>query len=297
MQVILVVNASQSCLSDLNRLFISDVTILSIDSEEQALQQAIDTDVDLILVSDHMDVLDVHAFCKRLKQNQVTRSIPLIVMPNNANRLDEEKALAIGAIDYFSSSTPMSIVFYRVMNHLRGIKKFKELELIACTDGLTGLANKMQFTTVFNKEWHSAVRGGYSLSAIMIDIDEFKRYNDEFGHIEGDDCLKRIAKEVDEARRREGDIASRFGGEEFVLLLPFIDLNGAHQVADMLLRSVRNLKIPHAKAASLPIVTVSAGVATCQPNYQNVELTPESFLEQADARLYEAKHSGRDRYA
>jgi diguanylate cyclase (GGDEF)-like protein len=154
----------------------------------------------------------------------------------------------------------------------------------------------MQFTTVFNKEWHAAIRGGYSLAAIMIDIDEFKLYNDEFGHIEGDECLKKIAREVNEARRRESDIASRFGGEEFVLLLPFINLQGAHRVADMLLRGIRALEIPHAQSASHPIVTVSAGVATCKPTHNDNQLTPDAFLEQADANLYEAKKRGRDQY-
>jgi diguanylate cyclase (GGDEF)-like protein len=270
--------------------------MLSADSESQALKQAIDLDVDLILASDATKSISILTFCQRLKQNQVTRTIPFIAMPKAANHLDEEKILALGAIDYFSSSTPMSIVFYRITNHLSGVKKFKELELVACTDGLTGLANKMQFTSVYNKEWHSAVRGSYPLSVIMIDIDEFKRYNDEFGHIEGDECLKKIAKEVNEARRREGDVASRFGGEEFVLLLPFVDSKGAHLVADTLLRNVRALNIPHAQTASHSIVTVSAGVASCQPNYQDKQLTAESLLEEADTKLYQAKNKGRDRY-
>jgi diguanylate cyclase (GGDEF)-like protein len=296
MQTILVVNVGNDFLSDLTRLFKRDVTILPADNEEQALKQAIDEDVDLILASDETNAVNIISFCERLKQNQVTRNIPFIAMPEEVDRHNEEKTLALGAMDYFSSSTPMSVVFYRITNHLNGVRKFKELELIACTDGLTGLTNKMQFTTVFNKEWHAAIRGRYSLAAIMIDIDEFKLYNDEFGHIEGDECLKKIAREVDDARRRESDIASRFGGEEFVLLLPFSDLKGAHQIADMLLNSVRALEIPHATSASHPIVTVSAGVAACMPNHHDIHITPDTLLEQADMKLYEAKHSGRNRY-
>lgn len=297
MQTILVVNISTDYRNDLTRLFRRDVTILSADTQDKAIDQAVDENVDLILVGDENQTIDMLTFFNRLKKNQVTQSIPFISVPNKVDTHEEEKSLALGAIDYFSITTPMSIVFYRITNHLNCIGRLKELELIACTDGLTGLTNKMQFTTVFNKEWLAAIRGQYSLSAIMIDIDEFKRYNDAFGHIEGDECLKKIAKEVDNARRRETDIASRFGGEEFVLILPFSDLKGAHQIADMLLNSVRALKIPHAESASHPIVTVSAGVATCTPNRHDKNITPDTFLEQADAKLYEAKHNGRDQYA
>ncbi len=296
MQTILVVNGNKKRISELTSLFEPHYDFKAAQDSKSAMELAVKLDADLILLGSKIDNVDSLDLCQKFIQNPFTKHTPVIVTSDEVSEQEEEVFLSIGAIDYFSSTTLKSILFNRVRNHLKTAKKLKELELIACTDGLTGLANKMQFTTILNKEWHAAIRGNYSLAAIMVDIDQFKLYNDQFGHIEGDECLKKIARAVDETRRRDEDVASRFGGEEFVLLLPYTDLKGAHRVAEKLLKNIRELKIPHSESAIHPMVTASAGVSACIPNHFDRHLTTETLLADADSNLYRAKEKGRNCY-
>lgn len=159
-------------------------------------------------------------------------------------------------------------------------------------DPMTGLANRRYFNEVFQHEWDRGRRSGQPLSVIFIDVDHFKKYNDHYGHIEGDQCLTVVARVLGEQVRRAGDLAVRYGGEEFVLLLPDTPLDGALQVANAVLRSIDAVQLPHAASTTAPYVTVSVGVATTKPC---VEASVVDLLECADNALYEAKESGRHR--
>ena len=178
------------------------------------------------------------------------------------------------------------------------VAQHKRLAQVSCTDGLTGLANRMQLDTMLNKEWYAAVRGGHSVAALMIDIDHFKLFNDEFGHLEGDACLKIIAAIIASSKRRERDFAARYGGEEFVLLLPFTDLNGAKQVAQELIENVQNRNIKSAKQASHPMVTISIGISAFSPTHKkSATADPIDLIDKADINLFKAKQAGRNQYA
>ena len=156
----------------------------------------------------------------------------------------------------------------------------------------------MQLDTMLNKEWYAAVRGNHSVAALIIDIDHFKLFNDEFGHLEGDSCLKIIATIIASSKRRERDFAARYGGEEFVLLLPFTDLKGAKKVAQELIQNVQNRNIQSAKQASHPVVTISVGIAAFSPTHKkNAVVNPIDLIGKADIHLFKAKQAGRNQYS
>jgi diguanylate cyclase (GGDEF)-like protein len=123
---------------------------------------------------------------------------------------------------------------------------------------------------MLNNEWYAAVRVNHSVAALIIDIDHFKLFNDEFGHLEGDNCLKIIAIIIASSKRRERDFAARYGGEEFVLLLPFTDLKGAKQVAQELIQNVQDRNIQSAKKASYPVVTINVGILAFSPPHKKL---------------------------
>lgn len=164
---------------------------------------------------------------------------------------------------------------------------------MALTDSLTGLGNRRRLDIALADEIRLARRQGSSLALIMLDVDYFKRFNDRYGHAAGDDCLRAIAAALGQTIKRPGDLAVRYGGEEFTVLLPNTDSTGATKVVQQILEAVRALNIEHGDHP-LGIVTISAGVTTCQPSGEDV--TPAMLIRAADAFLYLAKNTGRNRW-
>lgn len=167
----------------------------------------------------------------------------------------------------------------------------RELEELSFKDGLTGVANRRRFDSVVDVEWASARRNQRPLSLIMIDIDEFKQYNDHYGHVRGDACLKRVAQTLCRGATRPRDFLARYGGEEFVLVLPETDRKGAEYVAERCRGALSEVGIPHETSSVAPTVTVSIGVGTIVPSPED---EPVSFIEEVDRCLYRAKQSGRN---
>jgi diguanylate cyclase (GGDEF)-like protein len=166
-----------------------------------------------------------------------------------------------------------------------------QLARLVLVDGLTGLGNRHQFDAVLDREWRRAVRTRASLAFLMIDADDFKAYNDRYGHQAGDDVLKRIARCIQGAYGRPGDLSARYGGEEFAVFLPDTDAPGAFAVAETIRRAVVALNIPHAGSAH-HVVTVSIGVGRMSPTGTAL---PSALVKAADSALYEAKSKGRNR--
>jgi diguanylate cyclase (GGDEF)-like protein/PAS domain S-box-containing protein len=167
----------------------------------------------------------------------------------------------------------------------------RELQDLSFKDGLTGLANRRRFDALLDVEWGAARRNQRPLSLIMIDIDFFKLYNDHYGHIQGDDCLKRVAQTLSSGAVRPRDLLARYGGEEFAVVLPETDEKGAAYVAARCREALLTEKIPHEASLVAPTVTVSIGVGTIVPSPID-ELVP--FIEAVDRSLYRAKQAGRD---
>ncbi len=167
----------------------------------------------------------------------------------------------------------------------------KQLEELSYQDGLTGVANRRMFDNRFQMEWSNAQRTSQPLSLILLDIDYFKQYNDHYGHVRGDDCLKSVGQALSGAAVRPRDLLARYGGEEFVLLLPETDAQAAAQVAERCRQLIRGQNIQHAHSQVAPQLTISLGVGTLIPGPLD---QPQAFLERVDRLLYKAKHQGRN---
>ncbi|WP_426702929.1 GGDEF domain-containing protein [Rhodanobacter sp. Col0626] len=170
----------------------------------------------------------------------------------------------------------------------------KELEELSFKDGLTGIANRRRFDALIEIEWENARRNRQPLSLVMLDIDYFKQYNDRYGHLEGDNCLKRVAQVLGLAAARARDVVARFGGEEFVLVLPETDEAAAAKMAERCRDLVAGERIPHEGSPAGLSLTVSLGVMTTIPAHGQ-EL--QAFIEAVDRQMYQAKQQGRNRIA
>ena len=168
----------------------------------------------------------------------------------------------------------------------------KVLEELSRTDGLTSLNNRMAFNEVFQKECKRSCRNQDVISLLMIDIDHFKKFNDRYGHIEGDHCLKKVAKRLNDSLHRSTDFLARFGGEEFVCILAGTSGDGALTIAHDMLEGIRDLAIPNEDSTVGDFVTISIGLASFIPN---PDRPYEDFIIEADDCLYRAKNEGRNR--
>lgn len=168
-----------------------------------------------------------------------------------------------------------------------------DLAARASQDGLTGLANRRCFDETLAHELNRAQRGGHDVSLIMLDVDFFKKFNDQYGHVAGDACLQAVAGAVARSVGRAEDLAARYGGEEFAVIMPGTNAAGALQVAEAIRAAVQALHIPHA-ASAVDVVTVSLGVATLQ-RQPGGHADSKELIRQADALLYQSKNSGRNR--
>lgn len=170
-------------------------------------------------------------------------------------------------------------------------EKNRMLEQLTFMDGLTGIPNRRYFDNTIKEEWFRHMRINSPLSLIMIDIDYFKLYNDTYGHLKGDDCLRSVANALNNTLKRSGEFTARYGGEEFIALIPHVDLNHAIQAAEIMKKSIMELKIPHKTSKVCDQVTISLGVASLIPNR---DLEHKRLITEADTALYKAKENGRN---
>ncbi|RME64616.1 MAG: GGDEF domain-containing protein [Caldilineae bacterium] len=168
-----------------------------------------------------------------------------------------------------------------------------ELERTSNLDGLTGVANRRYFEETLEKEWRRCRRNHRPLGVILLDIDDFKKFNDRYGHVAGDQCLQQVARALQWIIQRAADSVARYGGEEFVYLLPESDEKALEVVAERARSAVEQLGIPHAGSRAAPIVTISLGGAVTIPSSSQ---KPDEMLRHADQALYQAKKEGRNRF-
>ena len=289
---LLIVDDEPINISIIAKLFHLEYEILAATSGQEALEIAARCSPDLILLDVVMPVMDGYEVCRRLRESNVTNKIPLIFITAKRETGEEEYGLKQGAIDYITKPFELSIVRARVRNHMNLKHKTDLLESLAALDGLTGIPNRRRFDEVLEMEWKRALRNQTPLSLIMVDVDNFKQYNDHYGHGAGDDCLKQLSMVLLSSMVRPGDMAARYGGEEFVVILPQTEPEGAMQVAERIRAQVDELGIPHINSAVAGHVTVSVGCATTVPT---INTLVESLLVSADKKLYKAKHEGRNR--
>jgi diguanylate cyclase (GGDEF)-like protein len=260
---------------------------------EQALKRAkSSTPPDLILLDIMMPAIDGYEVCRILKANEATNDIPIIFITAMDKVGDEEKGLALGAIDYITKPISPSLVKLRVGNHIKLKQQSDLLRDLATFDGLTGIPNRRRFDLSLEREWQYSIHNGSPLTLILMDIDYFKPYNDNYGHTSGDDCLRKVAKSLTGAINRNIDLVARYGGEEFVCLLPNTNGQNSEITGEKLRNAVADLRIPHEYSKAAPYITISLGAATMTPGSEDSSLV---LIENADRNLYGAKEQGRNR--
>ena len=246
---------------------------------------------DVILLDVLMFDMDGFEVIKELKSSDDTKDIPVIFITTLVNYADEEKGLALGAVDYINKPFSPAIVRLRLRNQIKIITHMHTIEKYGMFDQLTEIPNRRSFDMQIKKEWARANREKTKFSILMIDLDNFKKYNDSYGHLQGDKALKAVVNAFLSVLKRPGDFAARWGGEEFVILLPCTDSKGASEIAEQIRAKVENTIIPLDENVNT-IITVSIGVNT--KVYGQVSSISE-FSDNADKALYSAKKNGRNK--
>ncbi|WP_283607236.1 GGDEF domain-containing response regulator [Faecalispora anaeroviscerum] len=226
-----------------------------------------------------------------LKQSEDTQNIPVIIITGLESDEDEEKGFLLGAVDYIKRPFKNAIVLARVNTQIHIIKQIQTIEQLSLLDGLTGIANRRALDIQVQYEWSRAVRERSWLSMMMLDVDKFKEYNDTYGHRHGDFMLQTVAQTLKQELESVTDFFYRYGGDEFAILLPGMDAEGARPLAQRLVTSVGQILFSAVGTQSLCSHTISLGSASIQPQ---LEQHPAVLLERADKKLYLAKQNGRN---
>jgi diguanylate cyclase (GGDEF)-like protein len=290
---ILVVDDVPANIEILNGVLGNQYDVLFATNGLDAVEIAREQNLDLILLDVMMPGLDGYGVCSLLKAEEKTADIPVIFVTAMDQEEDESRGLKAGVVDYITKPVRPSIVKARVQNQLE-LKQYRDsLKTLSNMDGLTGIANRRRFDEILQSTWHRVKLIQSPVSLLMMDIDHFKAYNDNYGHLAGDACLRQLAGALSEIGRRSSDFFARFGGEEFALLLPETKIESAVLAAVRTQEKVRILSIPHAYSGVADYVTVSIGISTLVPSDENSQF---DLIKQADKKLYEAKNNGRNRY-
>jgi len=259
----------------------------------RALELAASQRPDLILLDVIMPDMSGFEVIRALKGSEETAGIPVIFITGLTSAADEEKGFFLGAVDYIAKPFNKSIVNARVNTQMKIVDQMRTIEQIGLMDPLTKIPNRRGFENRLNAEWGRAVREKAPIAILVMDIDKFKVYNDTYGHQQGDAALKAFAAAVAGSLMRPVDFAARWGGEEFVVLLPGADAGGAAEVAERVRRNVEAVIIP-AENDAVTQITASIGVNAAYPGVGD---SMEIFIKKADQALYKAKNEGRNRCA
>ena len=246
---------------------------------------------DLVLADVVMPGMDGFQLCRALKRDPDTRHIPVIFVTARDGVEDQEAGFEAGGVDFITKPVSPPIVRARARTHLFIKHQADLLRSMAFIDGLTTVANWRYFDESLRNEWRRCCRSQTPLAVVILDIDHFRAYNESCGHQAGDRCLQELARIMKDQLQRPGDFIARYGGDEFVCLLPETGMEGAFSLADTLGRAVERLGIRHGVATNGGGVTVSRGVAALVPT---AEIEPYLLVDNAYAGLSEAKEGGRN---
>ncbi|WP_300426176.1 diguanylate cyclase [uncultured Thalassolituus sp.] len=261
-------------------------------SGREGLALAQNDSPDLILLDIMMPGMDGYEVCRQLKKDKALADVPVVFLSARGQEPDIELGLALGAIDYVQKPFSLPVLKARIRTHLAHKKRLDELQNLACLDELTGCGNRRTFEHMLELEWFRARRHADEMSLIMIDVDHFKAYNDHYGHVRGDECLRVVAGVLQGVIRRPGDCLARYGGEEFAVILPGTEKVHAERLATEMCTALYRYALPHEASPVADRVTISAGVASVVPDADG---HAGSLVTAADRALYQAKKTGRNR--
>lgn len=288
---ILIVDDDPSSLKVLNQILSPDYDILLAKSGEEAVELAVSERPDLILLDVIMGDMSGYDVLKQLKSIQETSITPIIFITGLSSAEDEEKGLVLGASDYIAKPFLDVVVRARVNTQINNVRQRREIEYLSMTDALTGIPNRRSFDMRLSVEWAHAIREKTPIAVLLIDVDNLKKYNDTYKHMQGDIMLKTVAGILASAVRRAQDIAARIGGDEFAVLLPNTDMEAALEIAESLRGSVEAAAIMTSDKKKTSI-TISIGAACSKPSPGDLS---DSLISLADSRLYQAKSDGRNK--
>lgn len=278
---------------------------------ESALKLFREGQYDLVLMDVELPGMDGFETTKQIRLVTPEQWIPIIFLSANTEDSYLTTGIEAGGDDYLSKPVKPMVLKAKI-NAMARIALMqeqlsstnrnlalanKELQLLSCLDGLTSAVNRRGFDRQYDVEWRRSLRESIPLTVMMIDIDLFKGFNDNYGHLAGDDCLRSVAHALKSQLLRPGDLLARYGGEEFVTLLQCTDLEGALHVADSMLSSLHKANIAYPHSTVSDRVTMSIGIFCTEqlvPGFNKQEKS--ILLQQADKALYVAKESGRNRY-
>jgi len=290
-----------------------DLNVITVSNGNDALKILLKGKIDIILLDVQMPGMNGFEVAELMRANNKTKDIPIIFI--TAINKEEEyifKGYELGAVDYLYKPISNEIlrskvkVFIKLNEQAKIIEektkaleeKIIQLELVEKQlnhliriDELTGVYNRRAFEEIFDLEWARTIRSRGCFSVLMIDIDNFKIFNDTYGHLKGDNCLKNIAKIIERTLKRITDKVARLGGEEFVVLLPETDTKGAQLIAEEIRKNIEDLKIVNEEVETYEFVTVSIGISSIIPTKF---IDKNEFIDQADKALYTAKKNGRN---
>ena len=271
-----------------------DAQVEVVDDFAQLVASAVNLGMpDLVIVNTALlGGIDSTDWWRNSTDSDLEATVPVIFISEDNTTEAEVAAFEAGAADFIAKPFHPRVLRARLNMHLQARRSQQLLNNIARVDALTGVCNRREFDMRLLSEWGRGARSGNTLALLMIDVDKFKEYNDQHGHLRGDECLVAVAQILENCMQRSSDLVARYGGEEFVALLPQAEMDGAIKVAQDCLEAVLAAKIPHVTSSVAPYVTVSIGVAAMLPIYDR---SCTLLIEQADIALYQAKHSGRNR--
>jgi two-component system chemotaxis family response regulator WspR len=279
----------------------------------QAIATAKEVAPTVILQDLVMPGVDGLELVRRYRADPDLDGVPIIVLSTKEEPTVKSEAFRLGANDYLVKLPDKIELIARVRYHSQAyltqrqrdeayralhesqqqlLETNRELKRLTNVDGLTGVSNRRYFNEYLETEWKRSLAAQTPLSVLMIDVDHFKRYNDTYGHLAGDEVLKKVASAIANNFKRSADLAARYGGEEFAVILPNTPLVEGSRLAAELSKAVEALALPHSASTTAEYVTISVGCATTTPA-PAVSLL--SLVDSADKALYEAKKTGRNR--
>ncbi len=304
---VLIVDDSRMYLSMLDA-YVQDIgheTLLASNGKD-AIQIYHQEKPDLILLDVTMPDMDGYEVAKKIRACQRRVWLPIIFLSALIEDKDVLRGIEAGGDDYITKPASQVVIQAKV-HAMQRIAKMSQkliqtsgqlkkanqkLHTMSMVDGLTDISNRRCFDLILHKEWQRGIRNHQELTLMMIDIDHFKYYNDEYGHQQGDDCLIQVAQHLKNSCKRPSDVVARYGGEEFAVILPDCNPQNSRIMGDKLCQGIETLKIPHAKSPTAQHITISVGMATMLPqkNHQS-----DKLIQAADKALYQAKALGRNR--
>ncbi len=291
MEKILIVDDSPLQATQLQTILSDTYDISIAQTGEDGLSMVNKEDFSLILLDVVMPGMDGFTLLKKLQEEIITQSVPVILITSLADATNEQHGLVLGAVDYITKPFNPMVVKARVNTHIKLYNYRRQAEWQSMTDQLTGIANRRKYERYSITKWNEAIRLHVPFSICMFDIDRFKAYNDTFGHPAGDKVISAIAQVAASYLKRNTDFLARYGGEEFVAISMGDRSEQIFAYLKKIRQAVEALHIPHDSAIA-PWVTVSIGGVTIVPEMGN---SYDFYLKVADTMLYDAKKKGRNR--